>query len=365
MNKGDSMLENNMFPVITATGSPYEIGFTHGNIAKKRVEISIETYKAMFWDYSGITWEKAKEYASTFIPLIEDYDKDLLEEMKGIADGSGFDMLDILALNVRSEIVLQGKNIDIDGCTSLALTPDVTKDNNTWIAQNWDWKISQRNAIVILNIFQQNKPNITMATEAGIIGKLGFNDAGIGVCLNALASDSKPEGLPLHIALRGILNSYTLSDVVQTIGKFDLACCANFLVAHSEGEAVTIEVGPKDYDVLYSNNGIITHTNHFTSLRMTYFKDTGKYLLPDSQLRYGRVNHLLKNQQKFNLSDIQEILKDHHFYPDAICRHEDMREEPGKRIGTVFSIIMNLTKLELYIAPACPCETEYQLIKIQ
>lgn len=356
------VLEQKMFPTITASGTPYEIGFSHGKNAKKQVEISIETYKAMFWDYSGISWEKAKDYASTFIPIIESYDKDLMEEIKGVADGSGFDMMEILALNVRSEIVLQGNHID--GCTSLALTPDVTNDNNTWIAQNWDWKISQRNAVIILNILQQNKPNIRMVTEAGIIGKLGFNDSGIGVCLNALASDSKPVGLPLHIALRGILNSYTLSDVIATVGKFNLACCANFLVAHSEGEAITIEVGPNDYDVLYAKDGKITHTNHFTSLHLTHFKDTGKFAFPDSHLRLGRVNYLLSKQDKFGLSDIQEILKDHHFYPDAICRHEDMREETKKRMGTVFSIIMNLSKLELYVSSACPCESEYHLYNL-
>ena len=354
------MINISKFPVIEASGTPYEIGLTHGKCAKKQVEISINTYKAMFWDYSGISWDQAKSYADTFTPIIEAYDKDLLDEMQGVADGSGFDIKEILALNVRSEIVLQGNNID--GCTSLALTPQVTQKGETWIAQNWDWKITQRDAIIILNITQQNKPNIKLVTEAGIIGKLGFNDAGIGVCLNALASDNKPEGLPLHIALRGILNSYTLSDTISAISKFNLSCCANFLIAHSEGEAITIEVGPSDFDVLYSNEGMITHTNHFTSQRLTHFKDTGKLAFPDTFLRLGRVNHLLKNiDHKIELSDIQVILKDHNFYPDSICRHEDVKDEPGKRIGTVFSIIMNLSKLELYIAPGCPCETNYHL----
>lgn len=354
------MIDRDIFPVIIASGTPYEIGLIHGKSAKKQVETSINTYKSMFWDYSGINWEQAKSYASTFIPIIEEYDKDLIDEMQGVADGSGFDMKEILALNVRSEIVLQGNNID--GCTSLALTPEVTQNNETWIAQNWDWKISQRDAIIILKINQQNKPNITLVTEAGIIGKLGFNDAGIGVCLNALASDSKPEGLPLHIALRGILNSPTLSDTIATVGKFNLSCCANFLIAHSEGEAITIEVGPNDYDVLYANEGMITHTNHFTSQRLINFKDTGKLAFPDTFLRLGRVNHLLnKVDHKIGLPDIKEILKDHNFYPDAICRHEDKNDELGKRVGTVFSIIMNLSKFELYIAPGCPCETEYHL----
>ena len=40
-----------------------------------------------------------------------------------------------------------------------------------------------------------------MVTEAGIIGKIGFNSAGIGICFNALGSSMKAEGqpIPLHI----------------------------------------------------------------------------------------------------------------------------------------------------------------------
>ena len=119
------MLNKNLFPTIIASGTPYEIGFAHGEGAKDIIKYSIDTYKAMFWDYSGISWEKACEYARTFIPAINEYDADLMEEMRGVAEGSGYSLDDILALNVRSEIVLQGSQVDealTDGCTSFVFT---------------------------------------------------------------------------------------------------------------------------------------------------------------------------------------------------------------------------------------------------
>ena len=360
------MINQGLFPIVEVSGTPREIGKTYGAAVKAQIDVSIETYREMFMTYSGVSWEAAQKYAATFIPVITEYDPDIMEEIRGVAEGSGYKLEEILALNVRSEIVLQGGLID--GCTSFALTPRVTVNGESWIAQNWDWKIRQRKAYVLLRIHQAApKPDINLFTEAGIVGKLGFNSAGIGVCLNALASDVKLDvpTVPLHIVLRGILNSNTLSDVIAVVGKMPLACCANFLVGHSNGEAITIETGPGDFDVIYADEGYVTHTNHFTSHRLAKFKDTGKMAFPDSFLRYGRIKQMLRDCTKpIGLADIQNMLRDHIDYPDGICRHEDQLDPEGKRMGTVFSIIMNLSRRELYITPGNPCDTPYYMYKL-
>ena len=112
--------------------------------------------------------------------------------MEGVAVGAGVDFEDILTLNARSEIALTGRK-DIafaDGCTAIAVTPPASQD--TIIGQNWDGKGSQIDSLLLLNIEQSDKPNITMVTEGGIIGKVGFNSAGVAVCLNALDDAKSP-----------------------------------------------------------------------------------------------------------------------------------------------------------------------------
>lgn len=346
-----------MFPVIVAEGSPYDLGYVHGSQAKKQVEFSIKTYREMFDDYSKIGWGKAKQLASGYKNIIKEYDQELFAEMQGVADGAKLEFEDILALNTRSEIVLAGKYLE--GCTSLAVTPEKGA-GEMLIAQNWDWKLSQKEAIIIIKIKQKNKPDILMVTEAGIIGKIGLNSAGLGVCLNALASDLKPEGVPLHIVLRGILNSGTLSDAIRAVGNPGIACSANFLTASKEGETITIEATSKDYDVIYGSEGFLAHTNHFTSLRLANIKDTGKLIFPDSFVRLGRAIKLIKELgKKIDVEGIKEILSDHVERPNSICRHENFNDDPGMRMGTVFSIIMNLNKMEIYISPGSPCSNKY------
>ncbi len=363
------MIHKELFPVIICQGSPYEIGYTHGKEGKKQIDATIETYKAMFYDYSGIEWDKAKRYARTFIPAIDAYDKDIMEEIRGIAEGSGYELEDILALNVRSEIVLQGAQVNYftdGGCTSFAFTPYKTTTGETLMGQNWDWKMTEQQGMLILHIKQADKPDITMVTEGGIVGKIGYNSAGIGVALNALASDKLVEGqvIPLHIALRGVLNSVTLSDAIRSAGIMNLSCCANFTMASAEGQAVCCEIGPGDIDVIYADDGYCCHTNHFYGPRMINVKDTGRISLPDSYLRLGRIRDIITHgPEKVDVPFVKSILGDHVGYPDAICRHEDVTEPAEKRLGTIFSIIINLDREEMYFAPGNPCECGFHLYK--
>lgn len=363
------MIRKDLFPVYECSGTPYEIGYAHGSQAKKQITVSINNYRAMFKDYSDIDWESARNYAKTFIPAITAFDPEIMEEIRGVAAGSGYDLEDILALNVRSEIVLQGDQINkecSDGCSSFAFTPYKTVTGETFIGQNWDWKLTEREGLVILKIKQQKKPDITMITEAGIIGKIGFNSAGIGVCLNALASDKKADGelIPLHVAMRGALNSQTLSDAIREVGRVNLACCVNFTMASAEGQAICIEIGAGDIDVIYADDGYCVHTNHFYGPRMVNTRDTGRIGLPDSYLRLGRFRDMIKHgNDKIGIKDIKTMLCDHVGYPDAICRHEDFSEPEEKRLVTLFSVIMNLDREEMYFAPGNPCECGYHIVK--
>lgn len=360
------MVINGKFPEVSASGTPYEIGFTHGKEAADLVKRNVEMYKSMFMDYSAVPWDKATRYAMTFIPKIKEYDADLMEELQGVADGAGLPLADIMALNLRSEVVFQGGMIDestTDGCTALAITPERTKGGHTLLAQNWDWRVAVREHCILLRITQKRpKPDIVMVTEAGIIGKIGFNSAGVGVLLNALASNQQvvEPSIPLHIALRGILNAPLLSAAIGAAIKMPLGANAHFLIAGANGEAVSVETGPQNNDVMYADEGYLAHANHFVSPRMTGFIDVGHRNFPDSFLRYGRMKKMLRDAgTEVTTEDVKEMLKDHTDFPDGICRHFGAHRQPGHSSETVFSIVMDLTAHTMEIAPGNPCETPY------
>lgn len=69
--------------------------------------------------------------ALEFEPVIRRKWPAYLDEMRGIADGAGVELADVLALNVRTEIAF---GLFTDGCTMLAWH----SEQSAFIAQNWD-----------------------------------------------------------------------------------------------------------------------------------------------------------------------------------------------------------------------------------
>ena len=355
------------FPIAEITGTSYEIGYQEGSLFKEKVAGTIQCYREMFKDYSNLEWERAKELSTRFIDVIREYNPDYLEEIRGVAEGSGFSFEDILALNCRSELVFVGNEMDKadGGCTSIGINSGAGKEGDAFLAHNWDWKPSQRNNMIMLKIRQKNgKPDIFMVTEAGIIGKTGFNSAGLCLYLNALSTDqAPPAGLPLHMAMRGILDCTNLTDALAAATKFHLGCCANFMIGHKNGECVDIEIENEEFDVLYPRDGILVHTNHFISplLPIRPRRDTCKQKFTDTFIRLGRADRLIREKGKdISETDLMEVLRDHVEYPSCICRHEDVRLPEELRMGTVFSMIVNLTKGKIYFCKGNPCETSYE-----
>lgn len=344
------------FPTYNLRGPSYEIGYTHGKVACGQIQRSIQTYKAMFHDFAGLSWDEALRCSREYLPSIKAYAPDLIEEMQGIADGAKLQFNEILALNCRSELALNNAS---GGCTSLAFVDA----ERVFLAQNWDWKATQSEAVIVLVIEGDNKPKITMITEAGIVGKIGFNSYALGVCLNALVSTGAKPGVPLHIVLRRILESKNLGDAVKAVDIANIASAANFLIASGEGEALNIEATPNGYQVLARDNHFICHTNHFLS-PLFATEDLGKSLLPDTFVRLSRVTSLIRAVGKIKTpQQIQAILSDHLNFPNSICRHEDGNDSVGKRMATVFSVIMDLQNKKFLYCKGKPCGSEFEEIK--
>ncbi|MCM3272340.1 C45 family autoproteolytic acyltransferase/hydolase [Paenibacillus elgii] len=356
-----------LFPHYRVRGSAFERGKQLGQLAKQQIIHNIETYKALFLEMAQVQWQAARAYAIQYIPWIERYDAEILDEIKGISEGAEVDLIDLIVLNTRSEIItnLAGSNVPSDGCTSMAVVPEATKNQEMLLGQNWDWNNRVKPGMIVLEINQAPRPAILMVTEAGIVGKIGMNSAGIGVCLNFLGTSEREMGVPIHIVLRGILNSKTLPQAVGQVARLTRGTSANYLIAHKEGEALNVEAAPTNYDVLYPTEGYLVHANHFIGPRMVTIHDTARIISPDTHLRQGRANKQLASYGKeIDTDALKRIFRDHGGYPDGICRHgEVLAPDLGRPMisSTVFSIIMNMSQGTFELAIGQPCENPYEV----
>ncbi|MFD2924960.1 C45 family autoproteolytic acyltransferase/hydolase [Halobacillus naozhouensis] len=361
-----------MIKKLTLQGSPREIGRQHGSQGKAEVHKSLETYEKLFHGYKGINWGEARKIALEHLPAIKQYDQQLIEEMQGVAEGAGVEFEDILALNARSEIALanyRGANFS-DGCTAIAVTAPLTTD--TIVGQNWDWKAEQKESLLLLEIRSETKPVITMVTEGGIIGKIGFNSAGVGLCFNALLTDKKSNEIPIHLGLRSVLNSSSLHEAISKIKGGQIAAAASFLIGIDEGNgqgmALNVEVSPFGIDMVGGNDGKLVHTNHLVSpILKQNLKDMSEFVFDDSMIRKKRAEQLIDTwiarQHPIHEETFKEWLSDHFNAPNSIDHYENLRAPEHRRMETVFSIIMNLSERKVWLCVGHPSDAQFEEIK--
>ena len=94
---------------IRVAGTPYERGRQYGTQARDRVRLSVQAYQRVFAHYAGWDWPAVRRAAAGFEAPVAAFRPAYLDEMRGIADGAGLDLADVLAINVRTEVMYAAK----------------------------------------------------------------------------------------------------------------------------------------------------------------------------------------------------------------------------------------------------------------
>ncbi len=360
------------FPHIRVEGSAAERGRAYGEQALDRVRRSIEAYGEVFRHYAGWDWAKVTSEAMRYREPIERFGPTYLEEMKGVAEGAGVPFEDVLAINVRTEVMFAAKARSsrsggrrVDGCSAFAVLPEASMDGHTLIGQNWDWLLHAFETVVVLEARQEAGPDFVTVVEAGLLAKTGMNSSGIGLVTNALVTelDRGEPGVPYHLVLRGILDAENLSDALAIAQRGFRSSSANYLVATTDGLAVDIEAMPGDFSalrLLFPTDGVLLHTNHFLSSSFDH-TDVSLWVMPDSPFRLERLRAAIgRVDGKLSSDDFRSFLADHANHPSGICCHPDARMDIYDRGATVASVLMDLDERRMWVADGHPCTNPYR-----
>ncbi|KAF2714570.1 peptidase C45 acyl-coenzyme A:6-aminopenicillanic acid acyl-transferas-like protein [Pleomassaria siparia CBS 279.74] len=336
--------------VVECEGTPYKIGHQHGTAAKTQIGRCITFYASLFLKNCKQTWPEVLAHASSFEKHALRTWPAYHEEMRGIADGAGKELLEIVALNVRTEINF---GLFSDGCTALAWHTE----ENAWLAQNWDWMNAQKENLIITKITQPGKPTIQQVTEAGIIGKIGFNSAGVGTLLNAIkVRGVNSTGLPVHFGLRMALESESADEAVKRLESYGMASSAHILIADPT-KAIGLEFTKSTFAKCHADElGRVVHANH---LLLPHPGEVDTMWLKDSPVRVKTMAEnasvLGRDGHQPTWLEISKLFEDEQNLPSAICRLET--EVSGS--GTLFNIVMDLKRRKAVVRMGRPSEAEY------
>jgi isopenicillin-N N-acyltransferase-like protein len=318
------------FPVHRSDeSSPRERGEAFGRALAPQVRHTVAIYRRMF--------------AETRAPVpdhieIPDHHR---EEIAAIARAAGVDEQDLVAVNARTEILAGADECSVIGAGGL-------------LAQNWDWHPDLSESTVIWVVEHGEGRWFATLTEAGILAKIGLNQAGLGLCLNILrtTADGGVAGTPIHLLLRDVLHTCTsVDEAVELLAGAKVSASSAVTVA-TPGDVAHVELNPGGANVIRGALG--AHTNHFLNTP----KAGTDMMATDSPTTRLRLEVAQSGQP------LLDILRSHDGHPQGVCRHVDPDDRWVDQSVTIASVVMNLEKLRLHVAPGPPCTHEHQQITL-
>lgn len=320
---------------------PRRRGEAYGRAVADRLPAIWAAYSGIFESYGLVDPARVREVGPETLEVTKAWRPHLLAEMEGVAAGSGVPVEVIGALNARTEI-LAGRE-----CSTVART---TEPEGPWLAQNWDWFLDAPERCVVLAT-----PEYTTFTEAGILGKIGVNRAGLAVSLDILRHTSdrtSPLGVPVHLLLREILGACeSLQDVADLLAASPTSASSCITIITAAGEGAVFEVTPQAVaQIGPDDDGFLSHTNNFCDAALA----PGDKVVPE-----GRHGDLIASRPK-TLDDARRALASHATTP-SVCVHETIK--PGlPPAGTAASILMDPVARRMWVAAGPPCTTEFEEI---
>ena len=157
---------------ILVSGEPLALGHQIGEAARDEIrgfaEVALERVNRTV----RVSREKAMSIAEACLGYAERYSPDMMEELRGVSQGSGVPLGELMLLHVRNQFSEEPSA----GCTSFSVSARATCDQRNLVGQNWDNDPWLDAFTVVLTRRPLGKPAIMNVTQAGLMAYIGMND---------------------------------------------------------------------------------------------------------------------------------------------------------------------------------------------
>lgn len=352
-------MSESRYPEFTIEGSPRQmgrqLGEQAGELVRRFCEIALESGQRMV----SVTAEEAERVAAESMEYAREYAPHLMEEFEGVAESSGVRLLDLMLAQVRNQFSDDQQN----ACTSFSASPQFTATNQHLLAQTWDADPALDEVTIVLTRKPTDAPAYLSVGQAGLIGYMGINEAGIGCCVNTLPAPSRGVGVPHYFSLRRIFEQSSLDDAVSVLESAYRAIPVNIMMTTPQGPA-NIEATPEAVHVLRDLDYLV-HTNHCLHEQLIEVNNQFDELC-QSYSRLPRMQSLVESQKnEINSAAIMKMFQDHDNYPGSICRHPNPDDPKHGFIETVFAMVVEPEEPALYVSRGTPCAAPFEKYLLQ
>ena len=370
-------MQSDRLTVLELTGTARARGRAQGEALRGHIRAVNEAHEAFLCEYFGVDprgYLAGFRAWADFGAAIERWAPELLEEVRGIAEGAAVDFEAMLGHQLIDEEWAYGfyrarPVIARQKCTAFAATATA---GTSYAGQNMDVPRYLDGHQVLLHIRAQDSTlEQYVFTYAGLIGLAGMNAAPLGITCNTLNQlEPSPRGLPVAFLVRRVLGCTSVESAAKLLREVPHASGQNYILSEPHA-ALCLECSASKV-VGFSGEGPpgrLCHTNHalvnddqagFRAL-LESLPPQERELFTNSKCRYESVAQRLgRNQRPVSLADVKAALSAHDDERHPVSR--TYTDTQGSYIGfTAGSLIYEYgTVPRLYLAAGPPCSTSYR-----
>jgi len=353
-------LSSKQLNIVEISGTPFDRGKEYGSKLKERVGKFVEYLVKEFQETEGSD-QDLLAHSEKYLPFIKDYSKEIYQEMKGIAEGSGRSIEEVAMVSLHEERRSFSKLAK--NCTTFAITGEGTKDESNLMGQTWDITpgLCENADPFLLRVSRENGPDFLSYTYPGMMAGAGLNTEGIGISWNSVPRLGFDYGVPTYIIIENVLRQEKIGDALSAVLQAKRAGCFNFVIGGEE-EIYSIEATPEASEVIYSSK-FLGHANHYVTESFRNEQDIDEACgrsSASSLVRHNRINRLLEeNFGEIDLDLLGKFTRDHVNFPQSICRHPEPLDEDEQGYISCATWVMDNTNKEWWIANGPACKAEF------
>jgi isopenicillin-N N-acyltransferase-like protein len=348
------------FQLLEVSGTPYEIGYAIGRRFGRRVEDGLRRRREWFIELrSFMEQDRAARY-EPFVAAGKKYFPDILEELRGWADGSGVAFDDLVALNLKAELaaMMRDARPETPGCSTICLS----HGGRLLIAHNEDGHGAYDDLMFLVRVSQPGKPAFLCLNYPGILSGNGpaGNDAGLMVTTNFIGGLAVRPGIPRYFISRALLNARNLDEALKVVTHPERAFSFHYNIGSSlQRRILSVETSAERHAV-QEVEGLYVHTNHLLLPGMASTPQDEEYVGTSSMSRYrvlsGRAERLKDRLEHVGEKRLIGMLSSHEGAPYSPCRHPT-EEVSGSTLGCA---LFDVAAGELRLYSSQPCEGHFE-----
>ncbi len=334
--------------LIKASGAPFELGKQIGEAIRETVhQISIhnDEFKAAEDKWIG------SDYIDQMIQKTTKYFPDLVQELRGIADGMQIDFERAFIWNCRGDLRWPD-NISAkmafelsEGCTSLLLPK--SNAGYSLVAHNEDGSADYDGHCYWLQASPDHAPKFESFLYPGMIAghSMGANAAGIIHTVNNIRVHDLKIGIPRHFICRAIMSCRNMNDVFALLKRADRASGFHHNIADAvEQRLYSVEAPASSTEIREIKDFPAAHANHLIYQK---FETLAQSITTSSKVRQIRADELLRADTGTS-PDPKQILLEAKPDFEILRRPNDRGDDYGQTLATgIFTMLDQKIDIEL------------------